>query len=365
MNDYWKQNQLLFDNLGASEMSVVVTEPKVNKEGAFAIVYVNDAYTRMTGYTLNEVADKDPRICQGKATSSASKRKIRSALAAAEPVRSELLNYRKDGQEFWLDLHIMPLFDDAGKLQNFYSIGLDITHAKTHLAHYLRIIHDQSCAFEMFAHDLRSPMSTMLSFTQLLRDEAPEMTVTNRVDYAEQLEFCSQSVLDLLENMIWWYKSLHETIEPHPDWHSLKSVLDAALKVFHLAIVMQKITINNQVDVDQEIFADSLMIQSIFRNLIGNAIRQTPQGSSLTFSAKTTASGVILVVEDEGPGMPDEIRDYIMHGAETRPLLKRCGTSGLGLGICRNFMLAHRGSIHITSGKPRGCRIELLFPNEG
>ena len=95
------------------------------------ILHVNDAYTRMTGYTLGDVWGRSPKLLQGKNTDPHQKQRIRRALNNSEPIRVELINYRKDGSEFWVELALGPLTDDSGHMVNWVSVQRDITERKS------------------------------------------------------------------------------------------------------------------------------------------------------------------------------------------------------------------------------------------
>jgi PAS domain S-box-containing protein len=94
------------------------------------ILHVNDAYSRMTGYTLDDVRGRSPKMLHGEKTDSYQTQRIRKALNDGEPIRVELINYRKDGSEFWVELAIGPLTDDSGRIVNWISVQRDITQRK-------------------------------------------------------------------------------------------------------------------------------------------------------------------------------------------------------------------------------------------
>lgn len=94
------------------------------------IVYVNEAFSRVTGYAPAEVIGGNPRRLQSDATDGATKKRIREALAAGRPVRATLLNKAKDGRLYWVELNIVPLRDAAGEVTHFAAIERDITEQK-------------------------------------------------------------------------------------------------------------------------------------------------------------------------------------------------------------------------------------------
>lgn len=110
--------------------AVVITEAEPFDEPGPRIVYVNPAFTRMTGYTLEEVLGKTPRILQGEKTERAALARIRTALQNWQPVRVDLINYHKDGSQFWVELSIVPVADEKGWYTNWVAVQRDITERK-------------------------------------------------------------------------------------------------------------------------------------------------------------------------------------------------------------------------------------------
>jgi len=94
------------------------------------IIYVNDAFERHTGYSREEVIGKTPRLLQGPKTQRAELDRIREALTLWQPVRAELINYTKSGDEFWLEMDIVPLADETGWFTHWVAVERDITDRK-------------------------------------------------------------------------------------------------------------------------------------------------------------------------------------------------------------------------------------------
>jgi PAS domain S-box-containing protein len=106
---------------------VMVTDAEPLARPGPRIVHVNDAFERMTGYTPDEAIGETPRFLQGPGTDPGSLARIREALQRGEPVREELLNYRKDGSPFWVEVNIVPVRDAAGNLKHWASIQRETT----------------------------------------------------------------------------------------------------------------------------------------------------------------------------------------------------------------------------------------------
>jgi PAS domain S-box-containing protein len=109
---------------------VIITEAKPIELPGPRIVYVNPAFTANTGYRLEEVMGKTPRILHGPKTSRLALKTIREALTEWQPVQVQVLNYRKDGSEFWADLQIVPIADEHGDYTHWVAVQRDITENK-------------------------------------------------------------------------------------------------------------------------------------------------------------------------------------------------------------------------------------------
>ena len=109
---------------------VLITEAEPLSGEGPRILFVNEAFSKQTGYTAAEAIGRTPRILQGPDTDRAALARIRTALHAWQPVREELLNYRKDGTPFWIELDIVPLTRPDGHCTHWVAVQRDITERK-------------------------------------------------------------------------------------------------------------------------------------------------------------------------------------------------------------------------------------------
>jgi PAS domain S-box-containing protein len=110
--------------------AVIITETEPINEPGPRIIYVNEAFTRITGYQPEEVLGKTPRILQGPNTDQTELHKVRTALSRWEAVTVEVINYRKDGSEFWNEFSLVPVADTTGWYTHWIAVQRDTTGRK-------------------------------------------------------------------------------------------------------------------------------------------------------------------------------------------------------------------------------------------
>ena len=109
---------------------VLITEAEPFAAPGPRILYVNQAFERLTGYSAAETLGQTPRLLHGPKTQRDALDRIRQSIERWEPVREEVINYRKDGSEFWLELDIVPIADATGWYTHWVAIERDITQRK-------------------------------------------------------------------------------------------------------------------------------------------------------------------------------------------------------------------------------------------
>ncbi|MDB5889448.1 MAG: hypothetical protein JWP47_279 [Polaromonas sp.] len=138
------QEQMLLLQTSISHLNdtVLITEARSHGDPDQRIVFVNDAFERLTGYTRAEVLGQTPRMLQGGGTQRRELDRISRALKLSQPVRAELINYKKNGDSFWIELDIVPVEHFSRGMTHWVSVARDITERKAavdeieHLAFY-------------------------------------------------------------------------------------------------------------------------------------------------------------------------------------------------------------------------------------
>jgi len=157
--------------------AVLITEAEPFTLPGPRIIYVNEAFTRMTGYSADEVLGRTPRMLQGPGTDSETKRRLGEALRRWEICEAELLNYRKDGSQFWVELCVVPVADETGWFTHWVSVQRDVTQRKQseELAIRARVAEAQHAALAYRAgHDDLTNLLSRWSFLDAVGEALTE-----------------------------------------------------------------------------------------------------------------------------------------------------------------------------------------------
>lgn len=125
-----QQQRLLESVVTNTNDAVLITEAEPFDEPGPRIVYVNEAFTKMTGYTADEVVGKTPRILQGPKTDGEALKKLGRSLRKWEACEATLINYKKNGEEFWIQMTISPVANETGWYTHWVAIERDVTAQK-------------------------------------------------------------------------------------------------------------------------------------------------------------------------------------------------------------------------------------------
>lgn len=219
----------------------------------------------------------------------------------------------------------------------------------------------------IIAHDLRNPIGSMMSLLGLMNDGEFSKSFSKKQfdELMIELQKSATSTYNLLENLLCWANEQAQGNDYSPKGMEIKNIIDDVLSTVSMEITNKMITVDvNVASPEMKVFADSNMLKTILRNILGNAIKFSFMQSKIIISASENDQVTIIRVEDFGLGIPIKNRTQVFsieNNVSTLGTQNEKGT-GLGLVLCFEFMKRHHGRISIIEKTSVGTLIELEFP---
>jgi two-component system, cell cycle sensor histidine kinase and response regulator CckA len=359
--------QLQVKAFDAFLQGVTITDP--TRPGN-PIVYANDGFTRLTGYSRGDILGRSCRFLQGKDTSAETVATIREAIHDARACFVEIQNYRKDGTPFWNALSIAPIFEE-GELTHFVGVQTDITAFKQ-MEFQLR----QSQKMEAIghlaggvAHDFNNLLTVINGCCDLLRatTEMPE----DAMPLVDEIHKAGERAATLTRQLLAF--SRKTVLQPRVlALNDLVTDFESLLG----RLIGEDVRLTSALDADQcHVKVDPGQIEQVLMNLVVNARDAMPRGGTLTIGTRGVflddeyvrhhadlrpGQYVLLTVADTGCGMdPETLRRIFEPFFTTKPVGK--GT-GLGLAMVYGLIKASGGHVAVESELGRGTTFNLFFP---
>lgn len=218
--------------------------------------------------------------------------------------------------------------------------------------------------FSIIAHDLKNPLHAVLGYSYLMNSEYNHFTDDERRKFASEIHQSTNNIFRLLQNLLEWSRSQTGKLKFSPAVIEYQHVLDNSLSVLKSMADQKHIAIKTGNDPGLKMFADPVMVETVMRNLINNAIKFTPEGGQIEVSAKQLDDEILVSVCDSGVGISEEESQNLFR---IDSKVKRKGTnneegSGLGLILCHEFVTKHKGKIWVKSTPGKGSEFFFSIP---
>jgi len=362
--------QLLGSAVEQTRESILITDAELGPPGP-KIIFVNPAFTQITGYTAAEVIGKSPRILQGPRTDKSVMRRLRQNLERGEPFAGEAINYRKDGKPFDMEWQITPLRNAGGKVTHFVATQRDITLRKK-LEEQSRQAQKMDAIGHLaggVAHDFNNILSTVQMQADLMLFDGN--LSTEQLESIAEISASVRRATALTRQLLLF--SRHEMFQP--------ADLDLNETIATTAKMLKRMlgeTIEMQLKLaPQPLFlhGDAGMLDQVLMNLCVNARDAMPQGGHLLIETSGVeldelavaqsgqarpGSFVRLSVSDCGCGIAPEILPQIFEPFFTTKAVGK-GT-GLGLATVFGIVQRHQGWINVYSEAGHGTTFRIYLP---
>ena len=330
------------------------------------ILSSNAAFSAITGYSIPEILGRNCKFLQGPLTDQQTVEAIRTALKNATHFSGEILNYRKDGNTFWNELTISPLWNEHGKLSHFVGVTRDVTDRKwaEQVVRQAQATAEASSRAKSeflanMSHEIRTPMNGIIGMTELTLDT--ELT-SNQREYLEAVKVSADTLLTVINDILDFSKIEAGKLDLDPVEFDLRETLDNTLKPLAMRAHQKglELTCDIASEIPDILVADSVRLRQIWVNLVGNALKFTAIGEigiEATVESINHNNAVLhFKVTDTGIGIPKEKLETIFEhfsqadGSTNR----RYGGTGLGLTISAQLVNLMGGRIWVESEVGRG-----------
>ena len=343
-----------------TEDVIVITEAAPQDEPGPRIVYVNPAFTRMTGYTSQEVIGRTPRLLHGPNTCSEARKRMREALRQWQPIRIELLNCRKDGSEFWVDLSITPVADDQGWVRYWVAVQRETTAAKRRerdmvTAQRLKAVGEMTGGI---AHDFNNLLTAISGAAELLAAKVGRDAESARL--VDAIRAAAQGGASQVRRLMAFSRTPLLARGP-VDLQTVLGQLELLLRRSLRDNVTLEIRHHPQ---SRWVDAEAVQLEASLLNLVLNAQDAIAQSGRIAIDHRPLVRDgrdwVCVEVSDTGSGMDAVTLAHIFEPFFTTKDAER--GSGLGLAMVKSFITQLGGQVEVRSQLGQGTTFTLTLP---
>jgi len=308
---------------------------------------------------------------------------------------------RKDGKIIYVQINANPILDEDSNIKGFMASFIDITDKKNEELKNKKLMQElletkqlleQSLVqknklidelietkqklqisneekdkfFSIITHDLKNAFSGLINYIQLFSNDISSFTLQELKEILAHLKDSAESLYKLLENLLEWSKLKRNTIKFEPVEHNLNLIMNQIISILSVNAEIKNIKIINNIPDNINLFIDPRLYSTIIRNILQNSIKFTNKDGLITIDYLEDDSNQIVIIEDNGIGMDDYIKENLFN---LNKKINREGTSGesstgLGLVLCKEYIDLHNGRIWVDSEINKGSKFYISLPKK-
>lgn len=346
--------------------AVLITEAWPDKKlKARKIVFVNNAFVRMTGYHSEEVIGNTALMFLGPETDQAELNRIRNSLNNWEPTQTELTYYRKDGSLIWVTMAITPVSDRSGRFTHWVYIQRDNTEnrktaaaLKSQNEQLIKTNRELDRFVYSASHDLRAPLTSILGLLTLMNIEGNKKDVAL---YSDKIRESVNRLDRLIQNIINY--SRNSRLVPVSNEIDFETILRNSISIHEFMSSMRDVDFCCANQLSRPFRSDAERWQIIMNNLVSNSMKFSRADKELEIQVRVYEENFMLyfVYEDNGVGIPESqmehVFDMFYRASDIAP------GSGLGLYIVKQTVETLGGKIQIESKTGSFTRFTISLPS--
>ncbi|MFL5436300.1 MAG: PAS domain S-box protein [Myxococcales bacterium] len=322
----------------------------------------NRAAEQLTGYSRAEVVGRDDLTHPDDESRQQQIDIHAKARSTGSIVFADVHRKRRDGSDMELSLSVAPLRDPFGAIAGTISIAADITERKKSQAEALRTARFREQFVGIVGHDLRNPLSAIVTAAQLLLQhgglsERHSRAVARILASGDRMTRMIDDLLDFTRSRLGGgFPISRRRVD-------LVELCEQVIEELELAHPERSVEFRREGDAWGSWDPDRMA--QVVSNLIGNALQHSPEHAMVRVELRDRGERVELETYNEGPAIPADVLPHIFEPGRRGPSGRGRGSSsglGLGLYIVRQIVLAHEGSISVRSSPGDGTRFLVVLP---
>jgi PAS domain S-box-containing protein len=216
----------------------------------------------------------------------------------------------------------------------------------------------------LISHDLKSPFNSLMGYTEILKNEIDKLSIEERDIFVSSVYESTRHIYNLLNDLLEFSRFYLGLIKIEPKEIDIKKLVDENFKLLSVTAKQKNIKLINSIEKSHIVLAEEEMINSVFRNLITNAIKFTHKGGTIDIYAKAGRNNLYVYVSDTGIGMNKKTIDSLfdMVSQKSRPGTNEEEGTGLGLILTKEFIEKNGGEISVKSEPGKGTTFTFNLP---
>lgn len=366
--DVAKEQQLkMFESaIKNTNDAVVITSAQQPNSSEVKILFVNDSFVRMTGYSLEEVLGKSLKMLQGPLTNRAEIQRLKNAIVNWLPCEIETINYNKNGEPFWVNISIVPVTNESGFFTHWIGIQKDMTDRRKQMEERELMIKEltkNNTELRQFSyitsHNLRAPLTNMLGIFNLLDlTLIKDSRMLQLYDGLKESTFKLNDTLNDLIRVLIVKENVHLELAEVSFNNAFNNAVSSISKILANS--------NAIIDVDfsevSSVRFSQMYMESIFLNLLTNAIKFQRPGNRPEIKVKTTCTDNVVQLHftDNGVGMDwQKVKNKIF--GLYQKFHSNQDSKGIGLYLVHAQINALGGSINLQTELDKGTTFTISF----
>lgn len=339
---------------GTSE-HIVITDPKG------IILFANKAVEDITGYKQKEIIGKKSSLWGGHMEKKFYKKFWETIKIKKQAFKGEINNIRKNGEHYTAKINVSPILDNQGEVKFFLGIERDITKEK-------EIDRAKTEFVSLASHQLRTPLSTIKWFSDMLFDgDAGELNKEQK-EYISQIQESNKRMIDLVNSLLNVSRIELGRIIIEPEPTNLHELVKRILIELKQQINQKKIKILTNIEKNiPKINIDPKLITEVYSNLIANAVKYTPNKGQISITISSKGDQLISQITDTGYGIQKNEQSKVFKKFFRGTNIKKIDTDGNGLGmyLIKEIIETSGGKIWFESKENKGSTFWFSLPKKG